>query len=228
MESSPYVSRMKRWMKKREMFTQPLPQNVQPPPARCSVLRWHLNLALLRWNKSCVLQCTNHCILLNHPLFLFCAQTYYAGQRALLGFSRLLLPPRSAAHQLQNDLLSKALKEWILPLPCFGSDSPGWMYPLSIFRFITTLKPTCSWTAQLLSEGGGARESDSQVTWLQQALTRFWMEKRNKRQGCCQQAIFHTGNVVCGSNSVQQSGCILTSCCAVMRNNANAAHTVLQ
>lgn len=53
------------------------------------------------------------------------------------------------------------------------------------------------------------------------------MEKGNNRQDCCQQAMFHTGNVVCGSNSVQ-SGCILSSCCAVMRNNANAAHTVLQ
>lgn len=53
------------------------------------------------------------------------------------------------------------------------------------------------------------------------------MEKGNNRQDCCQQGKFHTGNVVCGSNSVQ-SGSILSSCCAVMRNNANAAHTALQ
>lgn len=53
------------------------------------------------------------------------------------------------------------------------------------------------------------------------------MEKGNNRQDCCQQAMLHTGNVVCGSNSVQ-SGCILSFCCAAMRNNANAGHTVLQ
>lgn len=51
--------------------------------------------------------------------------------------------------------------------------------------------------------GRGAGEYDSQVTWLQLVLNGFWMERGNNRQDCCQQAMFHTANVVCGSNSVQ-------------------------
>lgn len=75
--------------------------------------------------------------------------------------------------------------------------------------------------------GFGAGESDSQVTWLQLVFSRFLMERGNNRQDCCQQAMIQAGNAVCGGNSVQ-SGCILSSCCAMMSNNANAAHSALQ
>lgn len=60
-----------------------------------------------------------------------------------------------------------------------------------------------------------------QVALLQLVLSIFWVESDNNKQDCCRQALFFFGNLLYASNDTQ-SGCVLSSCCGMMRNNANA------